>query len=153
MTNTIAPLTSDQIQTFQNICEKICTESKIKFCGVINEMGKLVVGGFKDDIKPLDNEEERKMWYMQSALEMSMKKEFRNNLGNIHYIITFRDNVTLINMPIQNYVVLMSTERNTNIKQIVDYSKNLFENNKDILLEDKTLTLESKHVMFQNNTQ
>ena len=89
MTNTSSSLTiSNQIQTFQNICDKVCAEPKIRFCGVINEMGRLISGGFRNDIKPLDNEEERKMWYMQSALEMSMKKEFGNNLGNIDHIVT-----------------------------------------------------------------
>ena len=133
ISSTVNPLTSSQIKIFQNVCEKICSEPKIRFCGVINSIGKLVAGGFKDDIKPLDTEEERKMWYMQSALEMSMKKEFSSNLGNIHYVVTYRDNVTLINIPMQNYVVLLSAERNANIKQIVYYSKNLFENNYSIL--------------------
>lgn len=139
----IIQLTSVQIQTFQNICEKICAEPKIRFCGVINVMGKLVAGGFKYGIKPLDTEEERKMWYMQSALEMSMKREFGNNLGNIHYIVTFRDNVNLINMPIQDHVILLSIERNADIKQTVDYSKSLFENNKYSISDDRIFTLES----------
>jgi hypothetical protein len=141
MTITVMPLTHNQIQVFQNICEKICSESQIKFCGAINVIGKLVAGGFKNSIKPLDNEEERKMWYMQSALEMSMKKEFSSNLGDINYIVAYRDNVTLINIPIQNHVILLSTEKNVDVKQIVDYSKNLFEHNKAILVEDKNITL------------
>ncbi len=119
MTNISTPLTtSNQIHTFQNICEKICVKPKIRFCGIINGMGSLVAGGFRDEIKPLDNEEERKMWYMQSALEMSMKKEFGNNLGDIDHIVTYRDNVTLINMPIQDHVVLLSTEKNADVKEI-----------------------------------
>ena len=134
---TTVPLMSSRIHIFQNICEKICSEPKIRFCGVINVMGKLVAGGFPDGIKPLNNEEERQMWYMQSALEMSMKKEFDNNLGDVNYTVTYRDNVTLINMPIKNYVVLISTERNANIKRIVDYSKGLFDFNKNTILEEE----------------
>lgn len=107
---------------------------------MINEMGKLIAGGFKDGVKPLDNEEERKMWYMQSALEMSMKKEFGNNLGDINYIVTYRDNVTLINMPIQGHVVLLSTEGNADIRQIVDHSRRLFDfNNNDTTQENRDL--------------
>jgi len=102
---------------FQSICDKVCSESKIRFCVVINRMGKLISGGFRDKIKPLDNEEERRIWYMQSALEMSMKKEFGNNLGDINHIVTYRGNVTLINIPIQDYVILLSIEKNGDVKE------------------------------------
>lgn len=113
---------------------------------MINGMGKLIAGGFKDGVKPLDSEEERKMWYMQSALEMSMKKEFGNNLGDINYIVTYRDNVTLINMPIQGHVALLSTEGNADIRQIVDRSRRLFDfNNKDATQENRDL-LTSKSI-------
>ncbi|MGI9567674.1 MAG: DUF6659 family protein [Nitrosopumilus sp.] len=131
---------SSQILMFQNICDKVCAEPKIRFCGVINGMGRLVAGGFRDGIKPLDNEEERKMWYMQSALEMSMKKEFGNNLGNIDHIVTYRGNVTLVNIPIRNHVVLLSTERNADIIQIVEYTKELIDfNNNTTIPEEKDL--------------
>lgn len=102
-------------------------------------MGRLVSGGFRDGIKPLDNEEERKMWYMQSALEMSMKKEFGNNLGDIDHVVTYRGNVTLINIPIRDHVVLLSTERNANVIQIVEYTKELFDFNDNTMPEERDL--------------
>lgn len=125
-------LTNCQDQVFQNICEKACLEYRIRFCGVINKMGKLVAGGFKDGIKPLNNEEERQMLYMQSSLEISMKKEFNSNLGDVNYTVTFRDNVVLINMPLQNHIILIATEKNANIKQIIEYTKKLFDFNIEI---------------------
>ena len=139
-------LTFNQIHIFQNVCKKICSKSQIKFCGIVNGMGSLLVGRFKNGIKPLDNEEEMTMWYMQSALEISMKKEFGNNLGEIDYTVTYHDNTTLINIPIQNYLMLIFTERNADIKQIVNYSKNLFDFNcNNTISEDKI-------VMVENNT-
>ena len=107
-------------------------------------MGKLIAGGFRDGIKPLDNEEERKMWYMQSALEMSMKKESGSNLGGINYIVTFRDNVTLISLPImQNYLMLVSAERNADAKQVVKYAKDLFDFNKDAIIPEGRISIAS----------
>lgn len=138
MTNTLTSNIS-QIQIFQNICDKVCAEPKIRFCGIINGMGRLASGGFRDGIKLLDNEEERKMWYMQSALEMSMKKEFGNNLGDIDHVVTYRGNVTLINIPIRDHVVLLSTERNANVIQIIEYTKELFDFNDNIVPEERDL--------------
>ena len=84
------PLTNEVLE---NLCNKLCNEPKIRFCGVINPLGRLVIGGFRDGIKPLDNEDQRQMLYMQSYLEMSMKGEFDDTLGNVNFITTYRDNL------------------------------------------------------------
>ena len=47
-------------------------------------MDKIVAVGFKDDIKPLDSDDQRRMLYMQSTLELSMKGEFDENLGGVN---------------------------------------------------------------------
>jgi hypothetical protein len=102
-------------------------------------MGKIVAGGFKDDIKPLDSEDQRRMLYMQSTLELSMKGEFDENLGCVNYITTYRDNVVLINVPMKkyNHLVLISAERNTDTEQIVKYTISLFESNNVFEIETK----------------
>jgi len=127
--NGITSLTSERIQILENLCNKLSNEPKIRFCGVINSMGKIVAGGFKDDIKPLDSEDQRRMLYMQSSLELSMKGEFDENLGCVNYITTYRDNVVLINIPMRNHLILMSAERNAGTEQIVKNTISLFESN------------------------
>lgn len=142
------PLTTDGLGI---LCEKLCSEPKIRFCGVINSLGRIVTGGFRDGIKPLDNEDLRRMLYMQSTLEVSMKGEFDDALGSVNFITTYRDNVTLISIPIkQNYLLLMSVERNAEIQQIIKKTVGLFEingiiskrNNLNPLTDTPTLTSE-----------
>jgi len=117
-------------EVLENLCHTLCNEPKIRFCGVINPLGRLVTGGFRDGIKPLDNEDQRQMLYIQSYLEMSMKGEFDDTLGNVNFVTTYRDNVTLISIPMQqNYLLLMSVERNAQIEQIVKKTISLFERN------------------------
>ena len=129
----------EQIEILEKICNKISGEPKIRFCGVINSMGKIVAGGFKNNIKPLDNDDQRQMLYMQSRLEISMKGEFDENLGGVNYIVTYRDNVVLINMPLPgcNHLALISAERNASIEQIVKNVINLFEDNSMFDVEQK----------------
>jgi hypothetical protein len=142
-------LTSEQVQILENICNKISSEPKIRFCGVINSMGKIVAGGFKDDIKPLDSEDQRRMLYMQSTLELSMKGEFDENLGHVNYVTTYRDNVVLINIPIKrfNHLVLISAERNSKTEQIVNDTISLFENNNVFGIENKTEDLHNDSML------
>jgi len=121
------PITNEVLE---NLCHTLCNGPKIRFCGVINPLGRLVTGGFRDGIKPLDNEDQRQMLYIQSYLEMSMKGEFDDTLGNVNFVTTYRDNVTLISIPMQqNYLLLISVERNAEIQQIVKNAISLFESN------------------------
>lgn len=123
-------LTNETIQILENLCQKLCNEPKIRFCGVINSLGRIVTGGFKDGIQPLDNEDQQRMLYMQSTLDRTMKEEFDDTLGNVNFITTYRDNVAIINIPMQqNYLLLLSVERNAEIEQIVNNTIDLFESN------------------------
>lgn len=118
-------------------------------------MGKIVVGGFKDDIKPLDSEDQRRMLYMQSSLELSMKEEFDENLGCVNYITTYRDNVVLINMPMKryNHLVLISAERNADVEQIVKNTISLFESNNVFEIRNKTDILNDNSTLSMSTTK
>ncbi len=148
-------LTFEQTQILENLCNKLSNEPKIRFCGVINSMGKIVAGGFKDDIKPLDSEDQRRMLYMQSSLELSMKGEFDENLGCVNYITTYRDNVVLINIPMKryNHLVLISAERNANTEQIVKNTISLFESNNVFEIGNKTDVLTDDSVLSTTVTK
>ena len=41
-------------------CEQLLKEPEIRFAGFLDMMGNLVVGSFRDNVKPLKNEDERK---------------------------------------------------------------------------------------------
>jgi hypothetical protein len=74
---------------------------------------------------------------MQSKLELSMKEEFNDSLGHVNYIVTYRDNVVIINIPSDNqkYHILISAERNSNVQEIVNDVANLFEQMEESLCQ------------------
>ena len=117
-----------QFTLLDDFCNMMCNKSKVRFCGIINSMGRLIAGSFKDNIQPLDNDQQRQMLYMQSKLELSMNSEFNDRLGNVNFIITFRDNVVIINIPSSNhqYHILISAERIANPLEIVHDAEDLF---------------------------
>ena len=119
-----SPLTNEGLEI---LCQRVCQEPKIRFCGIINSLGRIITGGFKDGIQPIDHEGLRRMLYIQSTLELSMKGEFDEALGNVNYITTLRDNIAIIIIPVlQKSHLLMSVERNADIEQIVKKVTNLF---------------------------
>ena len=140
------PLTHEGLEI---LCQRLCSEPKIRFCGVINPLGRIVTGGFKDGVQPIDNDSLRKMLYIQSTLELSMKREFDEALGNTNYITTYRDNVAIIIIPIlQNCLLLLSVERNADIEQIVRKTTNLFECNGVLEGETNLNSLKEKSLLF-----
>ncbi len=121
------PLTAEGLEV---LCNRLCNEPKIRFCGIINSFGRLVTGGFRNGIKPLDNEDQRRMLYIQATLELFMKREFDDTLGSVNFITTYRDNVALITIPMpQDHLLIISVERNAQIEQIVKKTISLFESN------------------------
>ncbi len=131
------------------LCHRLCNKQKVRFCGVVNPLGRLVTGSFRDGIKPLDSEDQRKMMYIQSYLEMSMKREFDDTLGNVNFITTYRDNVALITIPMRlNYLLLMSVERNAEIEQIVKNTISIFESNGMFSRKPKSNTSNYNSTLF-----
>lgn len=103
-------LKSEQVIDLERACKQIISSNGIRFCGVINNKGRLVAGGFKPGVIPHENDERRQMVYMELALDLSMRREFDNSLGKIKSIISKRENVNLISIPFEQNLILISTE-------------------------------------------
>lgn len=106
----MSSLKSEQVIDLERACNQMTSSDGIRFCGVINNKGRLVAGGFKVGIIPHENDERRQMVYMELALDLSMRKEFDNSLGRIKSITSKRDNVNLISIPFGQNLILISTE-------------------------------------------
>lgn len=73
-------------------------------------MGKLVAGGFKEGITPLENEEDRRKMYMELVLRVSMRSDFDHNLGKVSYTGSRREKAVVMSFPLDNNVLLVSAE-------------------------------------------
>jgi hypothetical protein len=71
----IATIT-DETLSLEKICNEIMgVDSKIRFVGIINEMGRLLSGGIRPGIKPLIEESARQTLFMEVALRIRMRHE------------------------------------------------------------------------------
>ncbi|MBI3842321.1 MAG: hypothetical protein HY295_04145 [Thaumarchaeota archaeon] len=100
---------------FDQKCKKLLQEKEIRFAGLINNMGRLVAGGFKEEIKPLEDDAERQKMYMELALMVSMRKEFDYSLGPVKYSASRREKAIMMSFPINNNVLLISAEPDSDI--------------------------------------
>ena len=111
---------TDEYWLFDQKCRNLLQDDAIRFAGCINSMGRLVAGGFKDGIKPLEDEAERQKMYMELALRVSMRKDFDYSLGPVKYSASRRQNAVMISFPINSNVLLVSAEPTVDIDKFAN---------------------------------
>ena len=106
---------TDEYWIYDQKCKKLLDYDEIRFAGLINDMGRLVAGGFKPGISPLEDDAERKKMYMELALRVSMRKEFDYSLGPVKYAASRREKAVMLSFPMNSNVLLVSAEPNVDI--------------------------------------
>jgi len=106
---------TDKYWIYDQKCKKLIDYDEIRFAGLINDMGRLVAGGFKPGISPLEDDAERKKMYMELALRVSMRKDFDYSLGPVKYAASRREKAVVLSFPLNSNVLLVSAEPNVDI--------------------------------------
>jgi len=115
-----------EYSVFQKKCELLLQQPQIRFAGLINHMGNLVAGGFKEGITPLEDKAERRKMYMELVLRVSTRKEFDYSLGPVQYSASRRINAVMLSFPVNNKVLMVSAEPSVNIDDIAKTIMKLF---------------------------
>jgi hypothetical protein len=105
---------SGKIYDYAKICNSIYSiDPKIRFAGVINERGRLVAGGMKENIEPLESEKDDEMIFMELALRVKMRKEFDKQLGPVNFAMASRERALAISVIINNDILYVVSEPDT----------------------------------------
>ena len=116
---------SNEFYAYEEKCKNLLKDSDIRFAGLINHMGHLVAGGMKQGITPLEDEADMRKLYMELILRVSTRKEFDYSLGPVEYSASRRKNAVMLSFPIDNKVLLVSTNINVNIDEIAKKIKKI----------------------------
>ncbi len=102
---------SAKIYDYTKICNSILSiDPKIRFVGVINERGRLVAGGMKDNVEPLENEKDDEIIFMELALRVKMRKEFDKQLGSVNFALASRERALAISVIINDDILYVVSE-------------------------------------------
>ena len=90
---------SSKIYDYVSICSSILSlDPKIRFAGIINEHGRLVAGGMKENVEPLETEKDDELIFMELALRVKMRKEFDKQLGLVNFAMASRKRALAISV-------------------------------------------------------
>ena len=115
-------------EIYDNKCQKMLDEDEIRFAGIINEDGKLVSGGFKKEIIPLENDEAKLKSFMEFVSKVTIRREFDESLGPINYLAARRDKAVLVSFPfpVSRFVLLISANPSVDIEELATKVVDIF---------------------------
>ena len=96
-------------------CELLTKQPEIRFAGVLDMMGNLVEGRFRDGLVPLKDENQRKKMFMEAILRVRTRQDFDENLGPVLYAAARRRKVVLMTFLLDNKVLFISAEPDVDI--------------------------------------
>jgi len=117
-------------QLYDEKCKILLKEPEIRFAGIVNISGNLVLGGFKEGLTPYENDETKLQAFYNFVSKASIRKEFDESLGPINYIAARRDKAVLISFPfpLSQILLLISAEPNVNIENLANKVVEIFTN-------------------------
>jgi len=106
------------IEDVKNKIKDILLEPEIRFCGLINSSGELIVGDIKSGIVLLENDARRRQMFQELAHRVANREGFDANLGRVKYSSSRREKVVMMSFPIGRYIILVIAEPHVNIDRL-----------------------------------
>ena len=115
-------------QIYDEKCKNLLNEKEIRFAGIINEDGKLISGGFKEGITPLEDDETKLHSFMEFVSKVSIRKDYDQSLGPINYLAARRDKAVLVSFPfpVSKILLLISAEPSVDIENLATKVVDIF---------------------------
>ena len=112
------------------LCNSIFeVDEKIRFVGMIDQMGKLVVGNMKKGLPSLERDDGSIRLYLGYAINNILRRDFDNVFGKVLYTFSEREKIKLLTVPMDNYLLLVSIDKLSDhvklINKIMDVVKKL----------------------------
>ena len=103
---------------YEKRCQEILEDDEVRFAGLLDESGKLLAGGYKQDINPRLTEEQQDAVCKEVASRVAKRKKYDKELGRVKYSASRREHVVIMSFPIYEKAVLIVAEPNVNIDRL-----------------------------------
>lgn len=105
-------------EKLRSMLNSILEEPEIRFVGLIDKNGNLVQEVFREDIIPLESEEERKKLFQELAIRAIKRSDFDYSMGKVKYSASRREKVVMMSFPVDGGVLLITTDPLVNIDRL-----------------------------------
>ncbi len=111
---------------YEELCKKIfAMHDKIRFVGILDDNGKLVAGGMREGVKPLEDEIHEKRWFHQTVIRREMTTMFENIYGKVRYVFANRDKVKQLTFYIDDKILFISIQPEVSAHETIDLAEKI----------------------------
>lgn len=89
----------------------------VEFAGIINRKGRVIDYLYENKISL--SQEQRDMFFMETSLSLRMQDDYDDNFGPVRYIVTERENFTIVSIPIPNGLMILFVNKGTSLPLLV----------------------------------
>ena len=82
-------------------------DSRIRYCGILDQMGRTVSGGMRPGVKSLEPENEAERVDLQIAVTRGMSESATSYLGAPDYVVIHRERLMLIALPRPDHMTVL----------------------------------------------
>ncbi len=93
---------------------------KIRFVGIIDQMGKLIGGDMKKDLPSLEKNDGSIRLYLGYAINNILRRDFDDVFGKVHYTFSERERIKLLTIPIDDNLLLVSMDKSTDHVELIN---------------------------------
>jgi hypothetical protein len=83
-------------------------------------MGKLVAGGMREGVNPLENKADSSKLFIGFALRSEMRKDFDAEFGKTIYSFSERDRIKLASFPLNDHILRISMEKEEHHSTLIE---------------------------------
>ena len=95
-------------------------DSGIRYAAIQNNIGKIITGGFRENINPILNDEDLQMMHYYASQRWQTRKNIEHKLGSAKYALTEYDEIKRISFPIdEKHLLMVTTEINVDHTNII----------------------------------
>ena len=105
-------------EEFEKACNEIIKDAEIRFAGYLDSQGKLLAGGYRDELVPRLTEEQHMSVCQELASRVEKRKKFDEELGQVKYSASRRKHVVIMSFPIFSNVLMVVAEPHVNIDRL-----------------------------------
>ena len=106
------------IKEYEKRCQELLEDDEVRFAGLLDEFGKLLAGGYKQNISPRLTEEQHDVVCKELAARVEKRKKYDTELGRVKYSASRREHVVIMSFPIYEKVIMIVAEPNVNIDRL-----------------------------------
>ena len=92
----------------------------IRYAAVQNNAGKIITGGFRENINPILNDEDLQMMHYYASQRWQTRKNIEHKLGSAKYAFAEYDEIKRISFPIdEKHLLMVTTQLNSDHTNVI----------------------------------